>query len=391
MKKIIIVNNNMKVGGVQKSLYNLLWETEGKYEVTLLLFCKLGEYTDKLPPGVRILECSGLFRYLGISQGECKRLPDKLIRGTLAALSRIFGRAAVLRLLCLAQRKLPETYDCAISFLHNGRPEAFYGGAQDFVLNCVRAKKKIVFLHGDYRSCGANHPRNNQMMARFDVIAACSDGCRRAFCQALPELSKRCVTVRNFHRLEEILSLARQEPICYEEGFVHVVMVSRLTHEKAIHRAVIAAAKAVGQGLPVLLHLVGGGPEESALRTMAEELGIRDRVIFYGQQSNPYRFLKNADLFLLTSYHEAAPMVIEEARCLGVPVLTTRTTSSQEMVTQENCGWVCENDQEALEEIFLDLLRNPQKLREMKESLRRSPMDNGTALRQFTALIEDRL
>lgn len=391
MKKIIIVNNNMKVGGVQKSLYNLLWETEGKYEVTLLLFCRLGEYADKLPPGVRVLEVGGLLRYLGISQGECRGLAEKLTRLTLAALSRVFGRAAVLKLLCMTRKKLPETYDCAISFLHNGRPEALYGGTQDFVLHCVRAKKKIAFLHGDYRSCGADNPRNNRMMARFDVIAACSDGCRKAFCEVMPELAERCVTVRNFHRLEEIRALARKEPVCYEKGCIHVVMVSRLSHEKAIHRAVAAAGKAAEQGLTMLLHLVGGGPEEAALRTQAEALGIRDRVRFYGQQSNPYRFLKNADLFLLTSYHEAAPMVIEEARCLGIPVLTTRTTSSEEMVTRENCGWVCENEQEALDEVLLTLLREPQQLQQMKESLRGRPMDNDTALRQFTALIEETL
>ena len=44
MKKIIIVNNNMKVGGVQKSLCNLLWELDRlrEYDVTLALFSPVG-------------------------------------------------------------------------------------------------------------------------------------------------------------------------------------------------------------------------------------------------------------------------------------------------------------------------------------------------------------
>ena len=49
MKKILIVNNNMKVGGVQKSLYNLLWSLEGQYEITLCLFRATGAYLDQLP------------------------------------------------------------------------------------------------------------------------------------------------------------------------------------------------------------------------------------------------------------------------------------------------------------------------------------------------------
>ena len=81
MKKIIIVNNNMKVGGVQKSLYNLLWTIHKDYEITLLLFHFSGAYADQLPPDVRIVTCKGLFRYLGVSQDECKRFSDRLKRG----------------------------------------------------------------------------------------------------------------------------------------------------------------------------------------------------------------------------------------------------------------------------------------------------------------------
>ena len=54
MKKLLIVNNNMRVGGVQKSLYNLLWSLDyTEYEVTLLLFSKTGVYLDSLPDTLR--------------------------------------------------------------------------------------------------------------------------------------------------------------------------------------------------------------------------------------------------------------------------------------------------------------------------------------------------
>ena len=62
MKKIIIVNNNMKVGGVQKSLYNLLWSLDSRYDVTLLLFRAVGEYAGQLPPNVRKFNVSFILR-----------------------------------------------------------------------------------------------------------------------------------------------------------------------------------------------------------------------------------------------------------------------------------------------------------------------------------------
>ena len=93
--------------------------------------------------------------------------------------------------------------------------------------------------------------------------------------------------------------------------------------------------------------------------------------------------MKNADLFLLTSFHEAAPMVIDEAYVLGVPTLTTRTTSSDEMVTKRGCGWVCENDQESLNKALLRVLNDPGMLNDVKSSLRDRVVNNDAAMSQL--------
>ncbi len=386
MKKILIINNNMKVGGVQKSLYNLLWETEGEYDVTLCLFKKVGEYAEKLPPSVKIVEVRGSFRYLGMSQGECKGL-DVLKRGMLAVFCRAFGRKKTLRLIKCRQPELEDRYDCAISYLHNGRAKAFYGGAQDFALNCVNADKKIAFLHCDYRNCGADNPENNHDMERFDMIAACSDGCRTAFESVLPALKEKCVTVRNCHRFDEIRAMAEEDPVNYDENYVNVLIVARLSHEKGIDRALTAVAEALKNGVAVRLHSVGGGAMRGELRELAERLGITDSVFFYGEQGNPYRYMKNADLLLLSSYHEAAPMVIDEARSLALPVLTTATTSSRDMVTDMGCGFVCDNSQQALNEALLRVASDKFELAAIKERLKKTAADNITAIEQFRGLI----
>lgn len=387
MKKIIIVNNNMKIGGVQKSLYNLLWSLDGKYEITLLLFRTIGEYVHRLPSSVKVLEADGLFRYMGITQGECSGL-DKLKRGILVVLCRIFGRSRVMKLLLASQKNMTEEYDCAIAFLHNGNVKNFYGGVQDFVLHRVKAKKKVAFLHGDYRNCGANHPANNHLIRQFNQIAACSDGCRQAFVSVFPELETKCTTVNNCHRFDEIRAMAMENSVEYDRNYCNVVMVSRLAHEKGVERALEAVAWAVEKKIRVALHIVGSGPMEAYLRKRAAEFKVADFVYFYGEQSNPYRYMKNADLFLMTSFHEAAPMVIEEASCLGVPVLTVETTSSREMVTQQGRGWVCENRQDTLNEMFAQVLADPSLLQTVRTQLRKSVMDNTLALEQFTKMIE---
>ena len=387
--KILIVNNNMKVGGVQKSLCNLLWELErqGEHDVTLLLFSPVGDYMGMLPPGIKCITTKSLFRYLGISQGETRGV-DRLKRGALAAICRLFGRSAAIRLMLVGQNNLHETYDCAIAYLHNGDKKAFGGGVQEFVLERVTAKQKIAFVHGDYGQNGAKHPANDALMAQFDAIAACSDGCAAALSSTLPELTDRIVTVRNCHNITQIQNLAEEDAVSYDCECINIVCVARLSATKGIDRAVRAVANALQQKLPVALHIVGSGPVEGQLKGLVEELGICEHVHFYGEQANPYRYMKAADLLLLTSYHEAAPMVIDEAYILGLPTLTTKTSSSEEMVSRRNCGWVCENNQQDLNRMLLQVLRDPENLRNLKENLRSVQVSNAVAMEQFANVVK---
>ena len=81
-------------------------------------------------------------------------------------------------------------------------------------------------------------------------------------------------------------------------------------------------------------------------------------------------------------------MVIDEAYILGVPTLTTRTNSSDEMVTDRACGWVCENDQQSLEQALEIVIGDVDALRKMKAELRTRCVDNSQAVEQFKKMIE---
>ena len=121
--------------------------------------------------------------------------------------------------------------------------------------------------------------------------------------------------------------------------------------------------------------------------TQASARRTVDTVRFHGEQVNPYRFMPGADLFLLSSYHEAAPLVLEEAASLGLPILTVRTTSSREMVTDRACGWVCENSQRALNETLCRILEDREALGAYKEKQTQTS-DNNKALAQFRNLTD---
>jgi len=71
------------------------------------------------------------------------------------------------------------------------------------------------------------------------------------------------------------------------------------------------------------LMLLGQGDNEAALRALASDLGIADRVIFAGFHPDPSPFYATADLFVLSSDYEGLPTVLIEALSFGLPVVST--------------------------------------------------------------------
>jgi len=388
-KRLLFVNNNMEVGGVQKSLANLLACIHNDYEIDVLLFCKKGSLLDDIPDDVHILECESLFRYFGFSQGEAMSMKEGIVRGALAMMCRLFGREKLYKLFLKSQRVLPVEYDCSISYLHDGRPSSLYGGVNEFVLRCTRASRKVAFLHCDYKRAGGNYPENNRRYGEFNAIAACSRGCRDSFVEVVPSLENRCQVVPNCHNYDAIKRLSMANPFSYREDSFNILYIGRLAHEKGVERAIAAISFVKSKGINATLHLVGDGGMRVKLEELALKVGLQDQVVFHGEQSNPYRFMSNADCLIITSYHEAAPLVIDEASFVGLPVLTVATTSSNEMVAKRHCGWVCENSQEGINDMLLSLLQQPEIIAETKKCISQLAFNNIEAVSAFATLVDE--
>lgn len=387
-RKILIVNNNLHIGGVQKALVNLLWNIRDRYDITLLLFLDDGEYRKDLPPEIKVITAGGAYRFIGMAKSDANKLTDRLGRTFFAGISRVFGRKYAIALMSLGQKQL-EGFDAAISYLHNGGEKMFYGGCNDFLLRHVRAKKKITFLHCDYMRCGANTLENARQYAQFDVIAACSCGCADSFLQACPQLKERIKIVRNCHRFKEIHAKADSDPVSLTEGKVNVVTVARFGKEKGVERALWAIAQLGALKEKLHYYIIGDGIQKALLLQTIEEEKLSDSVTLCGMLENPYGYIGAADLLLIPSYSEAAPLVIGEAAALGTPVLSTETSSAREMIEQTAYGWVCDNAEDALRDALAELLRDPTSLEEKKKRLEQGKMDNRAAIEQFCKIIDE--
>lgn len=384
MKNIIFVINNLSTGGVQESLLSLIRAIHHQYNVTLVSFCGVGANT--LPADVKLIVPHSPFRYFGAAQWELKNKPLQCaVRSAWAVLTRLFGRSFTIQLMLPFQKKLGD-YDCAISYLHEAPQKSFYGGCNEFVLKKIKAKKKVTWLHCDFELCGANSKASEKIYQQFDEIVACSEGTKRAFLRCMPQFKDKCVAIRNCNDYENIRMLAR-DGIPYDKSEFNIVTVARLSKEKGIERAIEAVKRCVKKGYKLHYHIVGSGDQTVYLKKLTEDYGLENVITFYGNQSNPYPYMKNADLFLLPSYHEAAPMVFDEAACLGVPILATETTSTDEMITESGSGFVCENSQDGIADGLIKVLKKTDSLIEIKKALQQRQFTNQDKINKVSEVI----
>ncbi len=165
---------------------------------------------------------------------------------------------------------------------------------------------------------------------------------------------------------------------------VTFVTVGRLSPAKNHARMIKAFAKVHETNPHIRLIIMGYGPLEAELQALINSLGMDSAVTLAGLVDNPFAILAESDCFVLSSDWEGQPMVILEARVLGLPIVTTAFSSASDSVPPE-AGIVV-----------------PQSVKGLAEGMRRfldgevtcTPLDaaeyNAMAMRQFDAAIHHR-
>ncbi|HLK91673.1 MAG TPA: glycosyltransferase family 4 protein [Polyangia bacterium] len=118
------------------------------------------------------------------------------------------------------------------------------------------------------------------------------------------------------------------------------VFVGRLVPEKGLSTLLDAWAQAFAGRSDVRLRLVGGGPQEPALRAQAERLSIAGQVEFLGHRDRVEEVLAEADVGLLTSRIEGLSNTLLEFMASGLPTVASRVSGSEDFVVPGQNGWL---------------------------------------------------
>lgn len=169
------------------------------------------------------------------------------------------------------------------------------------------------------------------------------------------------LTPRSVHTLtpgvdfERIRMQAIQPVVVPEDYIVHVGRLDGVKRHDLLIRAYAQS------GLLVPLLLVGEGHERGNIERLITELNLRDRVRLLGAVANPYPYINHASMLIVASDHEGFGIVLVEALCLGVPVISTDCPTGPRSILGEHLReqLVPVNDIQALAAKMLSTYRQP--------------------------------
>lgn len=380
--KILIQHRNLIAGGIESSLLNFINELKSKADIDLYLFNNDGALSKYLPKDINIIVGNkNLNKIHKANQitSKSKHTFKNFVRGILSKIYKISGLKKFYYAISLAKEKqLKTNYDVSIAYT------ALDDMSCKFVLRKTKAKKKIAIIHGDPQNCFMSK-YCKKCFLKFDKIVCVSKSCANEMKIQFPKIANKIEYLYNFQNYEQIIEKSNEFDIQYPKNILNIVSVSRLSEEKGLDRSLSVFKKLKDDGYKFIWHVIGDGIMKNSMIKFIQENKMEEYVKIYGLKSNPYPYIKAADLFFLGSYQEAAPMVFGESMILGVPVLTTKTRSAAELIGED--GFICENDEKEIYNSFKDLFKNLSMIEDKKIRLINKNFNQKDNVRHFLEIV----
>lgn len=223
----------------------------------------------------------------------------------------------------------------------------------------VELPQKVIYLHNEmYEEMRVRFPYLRNVIGQYenyDRLISVSDSVNEANKNVLYE--KFSIDIKKFAKVdnnidgERIISmsneLCEQQIIEWVGDAKLIVNAARLSPEKDQEKLLNAFSRIREVNPNTKLLILGDGPLRVYLETLSKSLGIESHVKFMGLTSNPFPYMRLADVFVLSSNHEGQGLVLLEAMCLDVPVVSTDIPGPRSVITG-NTGLLVENSIDGL-------------------------------------------
>lgn len=344
-KKILFLIPNLKHGGAEKVLVNLVNNLDPeKYDITVQTLFDEGVHRGSLKPHIR---------YLSVFK--------RSFRGN-NRLFQLFSPGSLWKWM------VKERYDIAISYLE--------GPTNRIVSGCTDPDtKRVAWLHTAMDtpkvfSVGFRSPKEAaRCYPRFHRVVAVSQKAKECFESHLTEPCSVEVlyNTNETEQIQEKALLPVEDPRFPREGLT-VCSTGKLIPLKGFARLLSVHKRLLDEGIDHKVCILGIGQEQRSLEREISRLGVQDSFLLLGYQTNPYQYVSRCDLYVCSSTREGFSTAVTEALVVGTAVVSTDVSGARELLGEhDEYGLVVENSEDGIYQGMKRMLSDPQLLQHYKE------------------------
>lgn len=266
-------------------------------------------------------------------------------------------------------------YNIDLLHVHYAIPHAYAGYMAKQMLKDEGINLPMVTtLHGTDITLVGNHPfyktAVNFSINKSDVVTSVSQSLKDDTIK-LFNIKKEIHVIPNFIELDKIRNenlISCQRSVMAKKEERIVTHISNFRKVKRIPD-VIRIFDKIQQKIPAKLMMVGDGPEKAHAEQLCIQLGIQDKVIFFGNSNEIDQILSYSDLFLLPSETESFGLAALEAMAWSVPVISSNSGGLPEVNFNGESGFLSNvGDIEAMAENALKILTDDTNLAQFKHN-----------------------
>ena len=266
-------------------------------------------------------------------------------------------------------------YNIELLHVHYAIPHAYAGYMAKQMLKEEGIKIPMVTtLHGTDITLVGNHPFYKPAVTfsinKSDFVTSVSQSLKDDTLK-LFKIKRDIQVIPNFIELDKDINKTNmpcQRSVMAKDNERIITHISNFRKVKRIPD-VIKIFYNIQKEIPAKLMMVGEGPEKEKAEYLCQELGITDKVIFFGNSNEIDRILCLTDLFLLPSETESFGLAALEAMASGVPVISSNSGGLPEVNFTGVSGYLSEvGNTKEMAENAIKILKDDKVLAEFKKN-----------------------
>ena len=241
--RILILMHYMELGGAESALLGLLQAHDPlRADIDLFIYSHRGDLMEYIPGNVNLLPEVPIYSLLEAPIADVLKMGYRKL-----ALARLMARQETFSYSKYNVNHLDDlsgfTFQQSktVKLLPNISPDIEYDLAFSFltphyiVLDKVRAKKKIGWIHTDYSNVFINKEMEYLMWSRLDYIASISEEVSKKFCSIFPLLKAKIVLIENILSVDFIRKRSEEfesSELQPRKNEVHLLSIGRYSYPK---------------------------------------------------------------------------------------------------------------------------------------------------------------